>query len=274
MEKAAAYCTATQGLSALARDERNAIADTQSARTYHLQVLADELEASGWTPKVGTFGDGPMFVLPRNRKVVAPFTLEEVLADLQATMQSVSEDGERSVDDMIAETILQKYTEQVPCGARLARKVSEDVRISAQPLINASALQKVVELDERLKTLRQPFKEQRKPHQQTKRLLEPDVMQTLGESERTVSTGGGSFVLKCRTHRRPGKFSAKELARAVKDATAEFVEGHSLDDVASRATVNAVKCDEFVTLLSGHLTHTASDALEAETKVKLQCVRE
>ena len=274
MEKAVAYCTASQGLSTLSRTERNAIADAQSARAYHIQTLSDELKAANWSPKQSTIGDAPMFVVPRTRKVVAQFTLEDILHDLHSTMHSVTENSERSIDELVAEHILQKYTEHVPCGARLTRKVSDDERAIAQPLTNTAALEKVVELDERLRALRQPFKDQRKPHQKTKRLLETEVMQNIGENEQTVNTGDGSFVLKCRTQRRPGKFSAREITRAVKEATSEFVEGHSLDDNASHATVAAMSCDEFVTLLASHLTQTASDAMEEETKVKLQCVRQ
>lgn len=273
MEKAIAYCTATQGLGILLRDERNIVADAQSARTYHMQALTDELKASNWTPKIGAVGDAPIYVLPRTRKVVAPFTLKEVLGDLQATIAEMTEDSERSIDEVVAELILQKYTQHIACGVRIVRKVSNEVREAARPVSNALALEKVVELDERLKTLRQPFKDKRKSHQKTKRLLEPDVMQTIGDIEQSVTTSDGSFVLKCRTHRRPGKFSAKELTRAVKDATVEFVEGHSLDDVASRATVHAVRCNEFVAILSNHLSQTADDALEDDAKVKLQCVR-
>ena len=273
MEKAVAYCTASQGLSALSRDERSSISDAVASRNYHLAALGEELEKHGWGPCSLTVNGEPVYVVARTRKVMKPFLLEDILVEV-SSLGSLVVDGERSITDAITEHILRKYTEHVPCGARVTRKVPDAVRERCRALSNRTALEKVLELDERIAALKAPFKAMRKPHQKTKRLLESEVMENLGRQEATVDTPGGAFVLKCRTHTRPATFSAREIAAAVKEAAGSFVEGHSLDDRASTSTVDAVKCDEFADLLKTHLVQTAESAQEPQSQTKLQCVRE
>lgn len=270
--KAAAYCTATQGLSVLSRDERNSISDAQASRNYHMSLLSEELEKGGWIPLVCVVEGEAVYVVPRLRKVVKPFSLEDIMEEL-GSLSSLPTDSERGITEIVTEHILRNYTEHVPCGGRLTRKVSDQVRDTARPLSQRATLQKVMELDNRIAELRAPFRAQRKPHQKAKRLLEADVMQNLGTREETVLTQSGPFVLRCRTHTRPSKFSVRDIAAAVKDATSHFVEGHSLDDRASASTVHAVQCEEFVDLLKSHLVQSSESAREPETKTKLQCVR-
>lgn len=272
MEKAIAYCAASQTIADLAREERGRISDKQTSRNYHMQLVADELKQRGWTPLRALVSGDSVFVLPRMRKAYKPFTLEDVLARTHL-IGSLESDGERPIEEVLAEFILSEITEEVPCGARIARKVAEHVQHAAQPLRAVDALQRVLELDDELKQLREPFRTSRKPHQKTKRLLETDLMQAVGEREQSVDTSGGSYKLRCRARTTDGKFTAKDVARAVKTVSALFVEDHSLDEHATAPTVTAVKSADFTELLRKQLTEAADEAMEPTSKTTLQCVR-
>lgn len=272
MEQAVAYCTASQTLSDLSREERSRIDDKQATRNYHMQLLTDELKQRDWTPLRADVNGEALFVLPRIRKAYKPFTLDDLLARTHM-IGSLSADNDRSIDEVVADFVLAEYTEEVPCGARIVRKVGESVQRASESLHATEALQRVVELDDELKQLREPYRTSRKPHQKTKRLLEAELIQAMGDREESVDTTDGSYRLRCRMRTKEGTFSAKDVARAVKAASAHFVEGCSLEERASSQTVSACQSEDFTSLLRKQLTDAAEEASEASSKNTLQCVR-
>jgi hypothetical protein len=272
MEKAVAYCAASHTLSELAREERARIGDKQATRNYHMQALSDELKQRAWAPLRADVNGETVFVIARVRKVYKPFTLDDVLARTHL-IGSLTADSERSIDDVVAEFVLSEFTDEVPCGARITRKVGESVQRASEPLRTNDALRRVLELDEELKQLREPYRTSRKPHQKTKRLLETDLLQAVGDREESVDTTEGSYKLKCRAQTKEAKFSAKDVARAVKAASASFVEDHSLDERASSQTVSACQSEDFTSMLRKQLSEAAEETGETTSKSTLQCVR-
>lgn len=259
--------------------EGGIVMDTHASRNYHLQILADELKARSWKPLHCSVNGKAVYVVARIRKAFKPFTLEGILQRTTA-LGSMSADGDKTIDEVVNEFILREYTELIPCGAHITRKVSSIEQQTAQPLTDRAALERVLELDAELKALRQSFRKSQKPHEKTKLLLEPDAMQAVGGTERDIATAGGrrelkweggQYKLQCRTRTSGGDYQdarhqdgniplRKAICRAIKMATEAFVEDHSLDHRASASTVHAMQGVEFGELLRQRLSESADDA--------------
>lgn len=272
MQNATAYCDAVHTLTELSRNEKSVIADTVSRRDYHMQALTDELKARSWVPLKGIVDGAVFYIVPRLKKIVRPFTVDDILT--RATnFQTIACDDERSIRDAIVDLLTEGIVEQVPSKARITKKVSDDVAETAPLITDGLSLCKVLELEQQLKALRDPFKSQKKPLHKTRRLLEPDVMDAVGEIERGVDTPTGKYVLKRRANTQQSKFSLTDLTKVVREVTDSFLEEHSLDAQAKRQTISAISNGDFGDRLQKQISSSATEAEEPHTKLKLQCVR-